>query len=129
MQIFQALRSGQVALRLHGHAVGSYRDVEARFGPPLPLQLAPPTSNAPGFATWLVRFGTAVVRVLGRYRNRDTQHAWLVEASDRCAMDAVRGVLEAGGGGSTVLPRQRRQYVYDAPPPSFHAALGGKRPG
>lgn len=37
-----------------------------------------------------------MVRVLGRYRNYDDPHAWLVEGSTRGAADAMRALLLEG---------------------------------
>ena len=113
----------QVVLKLGGHAVGSYLEVERRFGPPLPLQYVLPSQTDPGFATWLVRFthaapkeaadapprksdpqaaqqstSIAMVRILGRYRNFDDPHAWLVEASTSSLVDSVRTVMEVCSG-------------------------------
>ena len=151
LQLFTALRSGQVPLKLGGHAVGSYRDVQRRFGPPLPLQLSQPQKDAPGFATWLVKFaapptppspptGAAavppqqpeinMVRILGRFRNYDDEHAWLVECSSPALVDSVRSVMEApasassGGGASS---RRRLPPAFEVPPLAFHQALSGRR--
>ena len=125
----------QVRLKLTGHALGSYRDVERRFGPPLPLQLAPPRREEPGFATWLVRFhhsgggaaapaaaGAAaepatVVRLLGRHRDYESEHAWLIESSASSLADAVRAAMRAPPPPAA---------PFDVPPPSFHAALAGQ---
>lgn len=173
-QLFQSLRNGQVRLKLAGHAVGSFRDVERRVGPPLPMQYSLPKSDEPGFAMWLVRFarvppprtaqgtsarggagrgggvraggvgrpavagsssasaawvdvtsGTpAVARILGRYRNYDEPHAWLVEVSAPVVIEAVCELMAApcAEGG-----RASRAADYDAPPQAFHDALSGKR--
>ena len=131
----QVLRTGQVTLKLRGHAIGSYQALERRFGPPIPLQRVPPRADEPGFATWLIRFHlhaplpvasaaasvepppVAMVRLLGRYSNYDQPHAWLIEGSASGLADAVRVALSIGGKS----PAKPAQYSFDIPPPAFHA--------
>ena len=74
----------------------------------------------------------AVVRILGRYRNYDEAHAWLVECSAPALADAVRSVMEGAapkvvGGSATVGSRLRGVPSYEVPPASFHALLSGRR--
>lgn len=126
--LFQSLRAGRVGLRLHGHAVGTYEHLEAAFGAPLPLQLSAPTARGPGFATWLARFSDGVVvRILGRYRCFDESHAWLVEASAPGGMDAVRHALGLASPHTPSIDKKPRAVEVDLPPPSFLAALSGRR--
>ena len=131
VQLFTSLTSGQTRLDLRGHACSSYRAVVAAFGPPLPFQLSEPTREAPGFATWLVRFlpcddaPTGVVRILGRYCNYGHQHAWLVQCSTAGAVlvERVRGAIAALGAPDG----HAADYSYEVPPHEFHEALSGKR--
>ena len=138
--LFSLLRSGQPTLKLRGHVCGSYQDVVDRFGAPLPLQLATPSTDQPGFATWLVRVEaqrttptraqpgarsepsqSAMVRILGRYRNYHHTHAWLVECSDSpSVMEQIRSIMSHP-------PCPLSQRGYDTPPAAFHAALAGRR--
>jgi len=178
--LFGALRSGQIQLRLHTHAVRTYLQIEAILGAPIPMQLATPSRDAPGFATWLVRIqhqiqdqklphgpgdwvaqpsqaahehaetctedvrGPAadrstrdeppsieMVRVLGRYRNYDDLHAWLVEGSTRGAADAMRALLLeagqlAGHHNAQAVGASGAGPLFAVPPASFHAALSSE---
>ena len=154
LEMLQLMRQGQIPLKLAGHAVGSYRDIERRFGPPLPMQYAPPRAEEPGFANWFVRFpqpeppasppgtpaaaaaakpaagGIAMVRILGRYRNYDDDHAWLIECSTPLLVDAVRKVMEeppAKMKGVSMASPSRRPPAFEVPPTSFMRVLSGKR--
>ena len=143
VEAFQALRSGRVLLKLAGHAVCSYRTVHARFGPPLPMQFSTPRNGSVGFATWLVQFPAAegdapsatatdpqlpIARILGRYRNYDDEHAWLVECSTPTLIDCVRTVLEAPSDQRRPGAAAARSGIaYEVPPPAFHQVLSGRR--
>ena len=177
--LFGALRSGQIQLRLHTHAVRTYVQIEAILGAPIPMQLAVPSRDAPGFATWLVRIqhqiqhqepplrpgawvaqpsqvahehagtctddgpapatnhctrdappSTEMVRVLGRYRNYDDPHAWLVEGSTRGAAYAMRALLlEAGQQNGRAVGASTASIMgasFVVPPASFRAALSSE---
>ena len=177
--LFGALRSGQIQLRLHTHAVRTYLQIEAILGAPIPMQLAAPSRDAPGFATWLVRIqhqiqhqepplrpgawvaqpsqvahehagtctddgpapatnhctrdappSTEMVRVLGRYRNYDDPHAWLVEGSTRGAAYAMRALLlEAGQQNGRAVGASTASIMgasFVVPPASFRAALSSE---
>ena len=177
--LFGALHSGQIQLRLHTHAVRTYLQIEAILGAPIPMQLAAPSRDAPGFATWLVRIqhqiqhqepplrpgawvaqpsqvahehagtctddgpapatnhctrdappSTEMVRVLGRYRNYDDPHAWLVEGSTRGAAYAMRALLlEAGQQNGRAVGASTASIMgasFVVPPASFRAALSSE---
>lgn len=144
IELLMAARSGRIPLRLKGHAVGSFRMVQNRFGPPLPVQLALPQAHTPGFATWMMRFdhesgrgvsaeeGSSVsaaarvglVRLLGRFRNYDDEHAWLVECSEPALIDLVRDLLEY----EVVAEEETTRRPYEVPPLSFHLVLQNRAP-
>ena len=101
----------------------SYRAAVAAFGPPLPLQRALPRVDAPGFATWLIRFGDGeVVRLLGRYSTLDDDHAWLVECSLPPGAVLVAKVRDAMN-----IKAASGSAGYDCPPIEFHEVLAGTR--
>jgi hypothetical protein len=140
LQLFGSICGGRLPLKLSGHVACSLRTLEQRFGPPLPLQLALPQPDAPGFATWLVRFrvpprqsssaATGMVRLLGRYRNATDAHAWLLECSDAALVEAICSVVENGDGAVSGDHGEDSTYyelTYEVPPRSFHQALSGAK--
>ena len=136
------MRQGQIPLKLAGHAVGSYRDVERRLGrrcqcsmhrharksrdsptglcASSPEPPASPPGTPAAAAAKPAAGGIAMVRILGRYRNYDDDHAWLIECSTPLLVDAVRKVMEeppAKMKGVSMASPSRRPPAFEVPPP------------
>jgi hypothetical protein len=70
-----------------------------------------------------------MVRILGRYRNYDDDHAWLVECSTPTLVDAVRSVMASKSSSSSrsAGSTSMKAPAFEVPPPSFLQVLRGKR--
>ena len=65
-----------------------------------------------------------LVRLLGRFRNYDDEHAWLVECSEPALIDLVRDLLEY----EVVAEEETTRRPYEVPPLSFHLVLQNRAP-